>query len=110
YRDFEKKTLEKGALLPSFPASRELCTVGGMVNNNSGGELSLRYGKTENFVTKLNVVLSDGSKCELKPLNKQELLSKQKLTTLEGKIYKQLYELIDKNYDLIKNAKPKVSK
>src|SRR5258708_3126012 len=56
YRDFEKKTLEKNALMPSFPASRELCTVGGMVSNNSGGELSLSYGKTENYVTSLDVV------------------------------------------------------
>ncbi|MDB5161039.1 MAG: Oxidoreductase, partial [Candidatus Saccharibacteria bacterium] len=62
YRDFEKATLEKGALLPSFPASRELASVGGMVSNNSGGEKSLEYGKTENFVTQLQMVLSDGKR------------------------------------------------
>src|SRR3989344_5570415 len=37
YRDFEKATLAKsGALLPSYPASREICAIGGMVANNSG--------------------------------------------------------------------------
>src|SRR3990172_11648882 len=45
YRDFEKITLEHGQILPSYPASRELCAMGGIFNNNSGGEKSLRYGK-----------------------------------------------------------------
>ena len=30
--------------------------------------------------------------------------------TFEGKLYKDIFELADKNYDLIKNARPKVSK
>src|SRR3989344_5319219 len=34
YRDFEKETLKKDLLMPSYPASRELCAVGGMVANN----------------------------------------------------------------------------
>ncbi|WP_442975532.1 FAD-binding oxidoreductase, partial [Salmonella enterica] len=47
YRDFEKATLEQGVIMPSYPASRDLCTIGGMVANNSGGEKSLEYGKVE---------------------------------------------------------------
>src|SRR5256885_4736299 len=35
YRDFEKETLKHQALMPSYPASRDLCTIGGMVNNNA---------------------------------------------------------------------------
>src|SRR5574338_316134 len=73
YRDFEKQTLAKDWLLPSYPASREICTVGGMAANNSGGEKSLRYGKTENYIQALQVVLADGSACELKPLDKAAL-------------------------------------
>ena len=46
YRDFEVATLKHNALMPSYPASRDLCTIGGMVSNNSGGEKSLEYGKT----------------------------------------------------------------
>src|SRR5690606_27025774 len=69
YRDFEPKTLERGAILPSFPASRELCTIGGMVANDSGGEMSLEYGKTENYVTELKMVLADGKEYTFKPLN-----------------------------------------
>jgi len=110
YRDFEKATLEHSALMPSFPASRELCTVGGMVSNNSGGELSLRYGKTEDYVTELNVVFADGKSHSLKPLNEHELKAKMAGRDFEAEVYRNLFALIDKNYDVIKNAKPKVSK
>lgn len=110
YRDFEKATLEKNALMPSFPASRELCTIGGMVANNSGGEKSLEFGKTEKFVQELKVILSDGKEYEIKPLNKKELEEKMKKKTFEGRLYKQLFKLIDDNNKEIKEAKPKVSK
>ncbi|HWA64484.1 MAG TPA: FAD-binding oxidoreductase, partial [Candidatus Paceibacterota bacterium] len=50
YRDFEKETLKKGLLLPSYPASRSIAALGGIVSNNSGGEKSLAYGKTERYV------------------------------------------------------------
>lgn len=110
YRDFEKETLKHHRLMPTYPASRDLCTVGGMVNNNSGGEKSLEYGKTENFVTELRVVFADGIERTVKPLNKQELTAKMSQDDFEGKVYKQLFDLIEKNYDKIKAAKPQVTK
>lgn len=110
YRDFEKETLSHDVLMPSFPASRELCSVGGMVANNSGGEKSLEFGKTENFVSELKMVLSDGNEYAIKPLKKDELNEKIKQNDFEGKVYKQLFELIEKNYETLKQAKPKVSK
>jgi len=110
YRDFEKKTFEHNALLPTYPASRELCTVGGMVANNSGGEKSLEFGKTEDFVRELKVVLSDGNEYVLRPLNKDELDEKMKQDDFEGKLYRDVFKLVDDSYDEIKAAKPKVTK
>lgn len=110
YRDFEPKTLKHKVWMPSFPASRELCTVGGMVANNSGGELSLQYGKTINFVNELKVVFSDGNEYVVKPLNKAELVRKMSQNDFEGHIYKKVFQLVEKHYDHIKAAKPKVSK
>jgi FAD/FMN-containing dehydrogenase len=110
YRDFEKETLKHGVLMPSYPASRELCTIGGMVNNNSGGEKSLEYGKTENFVQELKVVFADGNEYTVRPLNRRELVAKMGQNTYEGHIYKRLFELCEKHYDHIKAAKPKVTK
>ncbi len=110
YRDFEVETLKQNALLPPYPASRDLCTVGGMVNNNAGGEKSLQYGKTEEFVRELRVVFADGNEYTVRPLNKDELDAKMAQDDYEGRLYKQLYELIEANYDQIKAAKPNVSK
>ncbi len=110
YRDFEKATLAKGALLPSFPASRDIAMVGGMVANNAGGEKSLEFGKTENFVSSLDVILSDGQPYMLKALSVAELQAKKALSGFEGQIYKQMFELLEANYDVIRAAKPKVTK
>ncbi|HXY18216.1 MAG TPA: FAD-binding oxidoreductase, partial [Candidatus Nitrosopolaris sp.] len=110
YRDFEVQTLKHKALLPPYPASRDLCTIGGMVNNNSGGEKSLEFGKTEDFVTRLDVVLADGKSYVLKALNKAELDAKRKQSGFEGEIYRKMFDLLDGNYDEIKLAKPHVTK
>ncbi len=110
YRDFEPETLKHKALLPTYPASRDLCSVGGMVNNNSGGEKSLEYGKTESFVNELQVVFADGIERTVKPLTKAELVKKMAQKDFEGQVYKQIFDLVENNYEQIKAAKPNVSK
>lgn len=110
YRDFEAETLKHGALMPTYPASRDLCTVGGMVANNSGGEKSLEYGKVKDFVNELQVVFSDGREYTVKPLNKPQLMKKMTQGDFEGNIYKRIFELCEKHYDEIKAARPHVSK
>lgn len=110
FRDFDALTIEHGSLLPSYPASRDLCTIGGMVNNNSGGEKSLEFGKTEDYVTELSVVFADGVERVVKPLSLRELQAKVKQKDYEGRLYRHMYTLVEENYDLIKAAKPKVSK
>lgn len=110
YRDFEKQSLKKNALLPPYPASRDLCTIGGMVNNNSGGEKSLEYGKTDNFVTELKMVLSDGNEYVIKPLTRKELDAKMKRKNFEGDLYRKTFHLLEENYEALQAARPKVSK
>lgn len=110
YRDFEKETLKQDLIFASYPASRELCAIGGIVNNNSGGEKSLQYGKTENFLKRLKVVLADGNVYEIKPLTGAQLHAKMKQDDFEGKLYTKIYNLIKDNYELLKKSKPKVSK
>jgi FAD/FMN-containing dehydrogenase len=111
YRDFEKATLAKvGKLLPSYPASRELCAIGGIVSNNSGGELTLRYGKTNDYLEELEVVLSDGTKTTLRALSERELAEKEKQHDLEGDIYRQVHALVAAHEHEIEAARPTVTK
>src|SRR6266568_3896043 len=110
YRDFEKETLKQDLIFASYPASRELCAIGGIVNNNSGGEKSLQYGKTENFVRHTKVVLADGNVYEFKALKRHQLREKMAKDDFEGRLYKHLYKLVAKNYEMLQKAKPQVSK
>lgn len=110
FRDFDTETIKFDAMLPSYPASRDLCSVGGMVNNNSGGEKSLEFGKTEKYVPELKFVFADGIERVVKPLTKTQLIAKMGQDDFEGRVYKELFELIEANYDVIKAARPNVSK
>lgn len=110
YRHFEKETLKHGLIYPAYPSSREICAMGGIINNNAGGEKSLEYGKAEDYVEGLNMVLSDGKMHHIKPLTEEELKKKMEGKGFESKIYSEMYKLITKNYDEIMAAKPDVSK
>lgn len=110
YRDFDVATKKQGVFMPTYPASRDLASVGGMVNNNAGGEKSIEFGKTIDFVNELQFVFADGMERTVKPLTKPELDKKMAQKDFEGRVYKGLFELIEKNYDAIKTAKPNVSK
>lgn len=110
YRDLDKETKKIDRQLPCYTASRELCTVGGMVANNSGGEKTLAYGKTEKYVKKLKMVSADGNEYTFEPLTPKALTEKMALPTFEGQIYRQVVTLIREHYKAIYAAKPTVSK
>lgn len=110
YRDFEKITLEQGMILPCFTASKNLNAMGGMYGNNSAGERTLSYGKTEDYIQEAKVVFSDGNEYIVKALSKKELENKIAQNDFEGNIYKKIYELILENKDELLKAKPKVTK
>jgi FAD/FMN-containing dehydrogenase len=110
YRDFEKETLKKHLLMPSYPASREICTIGGMVANNSGGEKTLSYGKTEDYIAELKAIFSDGEEHLIRPLDREELTRKLAEDGFEGELYRRVHKLIQENQEAIMVAKPDVSK
>lgn len=110
YRDFEKNTLERGLILPCYTASKSLNAVGGMYGNNSAGEKTLKYGKTEDYVLQAKVVLTDGNEYFVKSLIQSELDAKIAQDNFEGHIYKNINNLIDINDIEIKEQKPKVHK
>lgn len=110
YRDFEIETLKRGLLLPSYPASKNLCTVVGMVANNSAGEKTLVYGSTKMYVKEVKVILEDGNEYVLRPFTLRELEEKIKENTFEGGLYRKLFDLLKINSEEIKKAKPLTAK
>ena len=71
-------------------ASRAM--IGGMVGNNSSGTTSIVYGVTRDKVISLDTILSDGNPVKFEELSKEEFEKKTKLQSLEGDIYRKVWE------------------
>jgi FAD/FMN-containing dehydrogenase/Fe-S oxidoreductase len=68
--------------------------IAGMVGNNSCGAHSLIYGSTRDHVLEVEAILSDGSEVVFKNLTKTEFKEKCEQNDLEGKIYRQLNDIL----------------
>lgn len=110
YRDFEKEADKLGVMMPSYPASKGICAIGGIIANNSGGEKTLAYGKTENYVEELKVVMADGEEHTIRPVPTHNLEQKMAERNFEGELYTKFHNLIQGNLAAIKAAKPQVNK
>lgn len=108
FRDFDAQTATRGLELPSYTASRELCTVGGMVANNSGGEKNLMYGKTAQYVAELRMVLADGEEYLIRPVPLSE--ARTGGSDFLSHILADVAHLIEAHQGVIERARPKVSK
>lgn len=73
------------------------CMIGGMVGNNSSGTTSIQYGVTRDKVIALNTILSDGSETDFKSLSKADFHKKMEMDTLEGSIYKNIFNELSTN-------------
>lgn len=87
------------------------CRIGGMVGNNSCGAHSVIYGTTRDHVIELNVILADGTETVFRALTKEEFSEKCKLSGLEGKIYRHIYDMLSNpaNQEEIRKEFPKPS-
>lgn len=68
-------------------------TFGGMISNDSSGQGSLKYGKTSQHVIDVDVVLIDGTLVNFHPVSGDELKAKLALNSLEGEIYRTVYDI-----------------
>jgi len=70
------------------------CTLGGMLGNNACGLHSMIYGSTRDHILEANVILSDGSEVLFEPLDQHQIKQKCSNTSLEGRIYQKLNEIL----------------
>lgn len=110
WRDVEKILKIQGVYLPSYPASKDICSIGGSVANNAAGPDSLRFGHTANWVESLDVTLHDGVTYTLTPLSYKEYKTLIKKNNAHAQIAKEVFSLIEQNEKTIQNAKPKTKK
>lgn len=110
WRDIEKKLKERGAYLPPYTASKDICSIGGSVSNNAAGPDSLRYGHCADWVESLDVVLCDGHTYTIKPLTWREYSVLSKEDHEHARIAREVFAIIEKNEKEIKKAEPKTKK
>ena len=110
WRDVEKKLKKEGVYLPSFPASKDICSIGGSIANNAAGPDSLRFGHCADWVESLDVTLYDGKTYTIKPINYKELKALTKKDNAHGKLAAEVFALIEENEKVIEQAKPKTKK
>jgi alkyldihydroxyacetonephosphate synthase len=67
-REFERLLNERGLSFPHYPASAEWASVGGYVAARGSGVLSSRYGKIEDQVLSLRVVMPTGEIVDTVPV------------------------------------------
>lgn len=111
YRDFDKETMKANLIMPSYPASRELCAIGGMVGNNAAGEKTLKYGKTEKYIEEIQMICADGNEYNFKEFVGDDLdniLENDK--TFFGDLHRDIFNIIKENKLEIEKNKPTVTK
>jgi len=91
------------------PSTKDRCTIGGMIGNNSCGAHSAAYGKTVDNVEALEVVLYDGTRMTLTgAMNDAELTTAISRGGREGEIYSHLSRLRLRSGDSIRDHFPKL--
>lgn len=110
WRDIEKKLKAHGAYLPPYPASKDICSIGGSIANNAAGPDSLKHGQCADWVESMDVVLHDGHTYTIKPLTYREFQLLIKQDHEHARIARDIFELISKNEAEIKKSKPKTKK
>lgn len=109
--DLNKYLKPYGLFFGPNTSTSNRCMIGGMVGNNSSGTTSIKFGVTRDKVIRLKTILSDGSLIEFSDITSNEFINKTKLKTLEGNIYKTIYNQLSKpeNQEEVKNNFPKKS-
>ncbi len=81
-------------------------TLGGMIGNNSCGSRSLVYGKTMDHLLELRVLLWDGTEMTLRPWDPDRYREKLGDPGREGRIYRELRDLVQQHADEIRRRFP----
>lgn len=84
-----------GYFFGPITATANRAMIGGMVGNNSCGTTSIVYGATRDHVLQLTTILSDGSEVVFKALKLDDFRKKLKVNTLEGELYRQIFEALN---------------
>lgn len=96
-----------GLMLGPDPASADRATIGGSVGNNATGSHSILYGMIADHVVETAMILADGSAARFGPVRPDSLAARGRSDTLEGRIYRDVPQIIQGVMDDILARWPK---
>jgi FAD/FMN-containing dehydrogenase/Fe-S oxidoreductase len=98
-----------GLFFAPDPSTKDRCTIGGMIGNNSCGAHSAAYGKTVDNVEALEVILHDGTRLSAQgSMDEAQLAAAIARGGREGELYSRLRELRDRTADSVRAHFPKL--
>ncbi|MCC6466022.1 MAG: FAD-binding protein [Planctomycetes bacterium] len=111
--DLDAELATLGMFWPPDPSSSPWCTVGAMVANNSGGAKSIRWGTSKDYLLELDVLLADGERARLRPL---EVLPEGKIafppdaSAAEVRLASAVLHLVRQNASLLASKRPEATR
>ncbi len=89
------------------PASGNRAVMGGIIGNNASGSHSICYGMSVDHVLELEVVLADGRRTRLAPVEPNALPGLSKKPGLEGRVYDAVARIAAEEADTIRAGVPR---
>jgi FAD/FMN-containing dehydrogenase/Fe-S oxidoreductase len=103
-----KRTRRDGLVYGPEPATHYNCTIGGMIGNNSCGATAQRVGKVVDNVTRLEVLLYDGTRAWVGRTTDEDYDRIQRQGGRLAEIYRQLRELRDRYGERVRERYPQI--
>ena len=97
-----------GLFFPPDPATKDRCTLGGMIGNNSCGAHSAAYGKTSDNLASLDVVLYDGTRLTLGPNTPESIQAALACGGRTAEIYRRTQAIAQQHAGLIRARYPRI--
>lgn len=94
-------------MLGPDPASADRASVGGSVGNNATGSHSILYGMMADNILAASVLLADGSRACFEALDGVALAAKSRADSLEGRIYREVPQILERIMPEIMTRWPK---
>jgi FAD/FMN-containing dehydrogenase/Fe-S oxidoreductase len=97
-----------GLFFPPDPATKDRCTLGGMIGNNSCGAHSAAYGKTSDNLASLDVLLYDGTRLTLGPNTPESIQLALASGGRTAEIYRRAQAIAEQHAGLIRTRYPRI--
>ncbi len=97
-----------GLFFAPDPSTKDRCTIGGMIGNNSCGAHSAAYGKTVDNLESMEVLLYDGTRLSVGPTLEAELRDITARGGARGALYSKLRDLRDRYAPDVRSGFPRL--